>query len=460
MGEYLASSKFGRGRCSRGQQGIGISAATTWAQLTNARGVHVISKTKGSKNAISVIVDMDIKNNKGILKNKQAVFIDKKHGLKVEFFIDGRVQLNGEGGLITYLEGTALVNPHLELEYQLLDQDPRKIPRVSAFVPKIPPASLPHPHTMKLGEFLQHAGLYGRITLKKFLQTAFSRISSSSIKEMLKEGLSAGLLKKTLSAIGEKEYKKIFSILHKIPLPKPSSKSVLSVGEEGLAESIHRLGDIDFFSVITRKPKICDYKSVVVEVAIARLNTKGKEEDSIQLLRFANRVPLQFDKASCAITKSVESVNWRSYGLSQSKKSLPTGPYVFAVSVTSPFIKFKNASKETIDASEELVEEIRLALMQAGQKLKRHIRKEKNTADLFRKKEYIEKFAPILIQKIKDITGVGKKEIEKAEKGLYAILSKDTAQAEKALGEAQKQLEELKAKRTKRLLKKEPDNAS
>ena len=459
FGEYLASSKFGRGRCSRGQQGIGISAATTWAQLTNARGVHVVSKTKSSRKAISVTVDMDIKNNKGILKSKQTISIDKKHGLKVEFFIDGRIQLKGEGGLITYLEGTALVNPHLELEYQLLDQEPRKIPRVSDFVPQIPPASLPHPHTMKLGEFLQHASLYGRITLKKFLKSAFSKISDSSIKELLKEGLNPSLLKKTLNSIGEKDYKTLFSILHKTPLPKPSSKSVLAVGEEGLAESIHRLGDIDFFSVITRKPKICDYKSVVVEVAIARLNVTHKQEESIQLLRFANRVPLQFDKASCAITKSVESVNWRAYGLTQSKKSLPTGPYVFAVSVTSPFIKFKNASKETIDASEELVEEIRLALMQAGQKLKKHIRKEKNTADLFRKKEYIEKFAPILIRKIKDITGVRQKEIEQAKKGLYAILSKDTAQAEKALGEARKQLEEMKAKRTKRL-NREEDHAS
>ena len=126
----------------------------------------------------------------------------------------------------------------------------------------------------------------------------------------------------------------------------------------------------------------------MVEVAIARLKKAEKkdEEAAVQLLRFANRVPLQFDKASCAITKSVESVNWRAYGLAQPKKSLPLGPYVFAVAVTSPFIKFKNASKETIDASGDLVEEIRLALMQTGQKLKRHIRKEKHTEDLLRKK--------------------------------------------------------------------------
>jgi len=451
FGEYLASSKFGRGRCSRGQQGIGISAATTWAQLTQARGVHVISKLAKQEKALSVIVDMDIKNNKGVLKEKKQIGVDKKQGLRVEFLIDGRVQLNGEGGLITYLEGTALVNPHLELEYQLLDQEPRLIKRVSDKVPQIPPATLPHPHTMKLGDFLQHISLYRNLNLKKFLKTAFSRVSDKSLKLLSEKGVHSSLFKKTLHSIGEKDYKKLFSLLHELELPKPSSGSVLIVGEEALAESVHRLGDIDFFSVITRKPKICDYKSVVVEVALARLNKKGKEEESIQLLRFANRVPLQFDKASCAITKSVESVNWRSYGLSQSKKSLPVGPYVFAVAVTSPFIKFKNASKETIDSSEELVEEIRLALMQAGQKLKKHIRKEKNTAELFRKKEYIEKFAPILIQKIKDITGANQKDIQKAEKGLHTILSKDTLLAEKALGEAKKQVEELKEKIGSRL---------
>ena len=73
FGEYLASSKFGRGQCSRGQQGIGISAATTWAQLTNASGVRVISKTKRMRKAIRGIVDVDIKSNKGVLKNKESI---------------------------------------------------------------------------------------------------------------------------------------------------------------------------------------------------------------------------------------------------------------------------------------------------------------------------------------------------------------------------------------------------
>ena len=212
-----------------------------------------------------------------------------------------------------------------------------------------------------------------------------------------------------------------------------------------------------FFSVITRKPAICDHKPVVVETAVARfLDSKKTEETSeatIQLLRFANRVPLQFDKSSCAITKSVESVNWKAYGLSQSKNSLPTGPYVFAVSVTSPFIKFKNASKETIDASDDLVDEIRKTLMQAGQKLSRHIRREQKAHELERKMQYIEKFVPILIKKLADITSASAARVKKAEKGINKILGRDTKLAHEALKEAQGKLDHLK-------LKQEPKSSS
>ena len=451
FGEYLASSKFGRGQCSRGQQGIGISAATTWAQLTNAAGVTVKSKTSAMRKAIKMKVDVDIKGNKGLVKAKETIdWKDKKHGTATEFKIDGRLQLNGDGGLLTYLEGTALVNPHLTLNYKVHDQEWVKVDRVSENVPKVPPPTLPHPHTMKLGEFMTHALLYGNITLKKFLRSAFSRVSDASIQGFVKSGLKKSLLPVGLNKIKEQEFKAIFQAIQDTDLMNPSTASVLTVGEDGLANSINRLGEVDFFSVVTRKPKICDFKPVVVEVAIARFLNRGKEDDSIQLLRFANRVPLQFDKSSCAITRAVESVNWKSYGLTQSKNSLPQGPFVFAISVTSPFIKFKNASKETIDSSDELIEEIRRALMQAGQKLSRHIKREARAADLERKKAYIEKFGPILVEGLVEITGASEARKKKAIKGLDTILGKDADSAEEALNKAQERLDKLKEKEGKK----------
>ena len=448
FGEYLASSKFGRGRCSRGQQGIGISAATTWAQLTNASGARVMTKTKGMRKAFSAVVDVDIKSNKGILKKKDTVEWKKDHGLKVDFRIDGRVQLNGDGGLLTYLEGTTLVNPHLSMSYKLLEQDEVVVERVSSTLPEVPEATLPHPHTMKLGEFMTHAGLFGKITLDNFLKKGFSRITDATIKD-LQKSLPKGIMGKALTAISEEDYKKVFQAIQQAELVAPSTRSVMTVGEESLSKSIHRLGEVDFFSVVTRKPTICDFKPVVVEVAIARFVKMGESDDPVQLLRFANRVPLQFDKSACAITRAVESVNWRTYGLGQPKDSIPLGPFVMAVSVTSPFIKFKNASKETIDGGDDLIEEIRRALMQAGQKLSRHIRAESKAADLERKIQHIEKFAPILVQGLARIVGAPKAREKKAEEGLKKILGRDAQSAEKELAEAESNLATLKQKQKK-----------
>lgn len=447
FGEYLASSKFGRGQCTRGQQGIGISAATTWAQMTNAKGVIVTSKTKSMRKAIRAQVDVDIKSNTGILRNKETIDWDKPHGTRVEFTMDGRIQLNGDGGLLTYIEGSILVNPHMSIRYKLGDNDWAKVERVTSEMPEIPEATLPHPHTFKLGEFITHATLFGKVSVSKFLKTGFSRISDQSIQAFVKAGMPKSLVEKPVSSLSDEDFKKVFSAVQNTELVAPSTRSVLTVGEDSLSKSIQRLGEIDFFAVVTRRPRICDFKPVVVEVALARFKDRNLEADSpVTLLRFANRVPLQFDKSGCAITWAIESVNWKSYGLNQPKDSLPVGPYIFAVSIVSPFIKFKNASKETIDASEELVAEIRLALIQAGQKLSRHIKREVKEADLERKLQHIEQFGPILVEKLAVLTGASEVRRKRAEEGLRKILGRDSQEAISELEEAETKLKEQKRK--------------
>ncbi len=434
-GEYLASSKFGRGRCSRGQQGIGISAATTWAQMTCAKGVRVITKTPKMRSAIEGIVEVDIKKNQGILKERTSINWDRPSGISVEFVFEGRIQLNGEGGLLTYLVATSVVNPHMKLKYKINDEKPVLLDRVSQDKVDIPEAVPPHPHTMKLGEFITHAHLFGKSTVDTFLKKGFSRISDQTITDMIKkEGVKKGLFTQSLASLSQEEMKSIFTALQNVELMAPSTRSVLSIGEEALSKSVNRLGEVDFFSVVSRKPAICDAKPIVVEVAIARLkNGGGESDDPSQVLRFANRVPLQFDKAACAIVKAIESVNWKTYGLQQPKNSIPLGPYIVAVSVVSPFIKFKNASKETIDASDELVEELRLALIQAGQRLSRYINKEKRAADLEQKIRHIEQFGPILIEIVGRITKAPAARLQKARDGLMKILGRDAAEAEDEL---------------------------
>ncbi len=456
FGEYLASSKFGRGRCSRGQQGIGISAATTWAQMTNATGAKVVTKTKKMRKALKVLVEVDIKDNKGVLKKKESIDWDRPHGTSVEFIIDGRLQYNGDGGLIAYLMGNVLVNPHLTLHYKFPDQKKVTIKRVTDEIPAIPQATDPHPHTMKLGEFIAHSHLFGKVKMANWLRDGFSRISDKVISEIKKnKKLTPGMMGKSVDNASDEDFKKLYTVIQKMDLMSPSTSSVLRIGEDALAKSVKRLGEIDFFSVMSRKPTICDFKPVQIEVAVARFADKKDESDGpVQMLRFANRVPLQFDKSGCAIFHAVTSVNWKSYGLSQPKGSPPLGNYVIAVSVVSPFIKFKNASKETIDASDELVEEIRRALMQAGQKLARHIRREDKAEELEQKIRHIEQFGPILVEGLVRITKSSEARKKKAELGLKKILGRDAEETQAQLTTAKEKLDAQKQKEVDREKKK------
>ncbi len=447
FGEYLASSKFGRGRCSRGQQGIGISAATTWAQLTTATGARVISKTKAMRKAVSCTVEVDIKNNRGVLKNRQTLDWNKSNGTTVEFLIDGRIQLNGEAGLLSYLNGTTLVNPHLTMHWTLPESEKHTVPRVTPDIPEVPEATEPHPHTMKLGEFIAHSHLFGRVKVKEWLKRGFSRMHEGVIADLIKAGTKAALFEKIVDSCNEAEFKELFVSIQNMKLMAPSTKSVLWIGEEALSKSIRRLGAVDFFAVVSRKPAICDFKPVQVEVAVARLEDKAIEAESpVQVLRFANRVPLQFDKSACAIVNAIESVNWRAYGITQPKGSLPQGPYIIAVSIVSPFIKFKNASKETVDASDELVEELRLALIQAGQKLSKHIRKEAKENELEEKIRHIEQFGPILVEGICRISQAPEARKKKAQEGLMKLLGRDASATQKELHEASEVLQAQTAK--------------
>ena len=242
FGEYLASSKFGRGRCSRGQQGIGISAATTWGQLTTGTGARVITKTPAMRKALSCLVEVDIKHNQGVVKDRQMIDWDRLHGASdgaphgtphsalhgtiVEFLIDGRIQLNGEAGLLNYLNGTTLVNPHLTLRYAVPDVQPQEIVRVTTQVPHIPPATEPHPHTMKLGEFIAHSHLFGRVKAGAWLKKGFSRIREGTLNELVaaKCGVTRGMLDKSVDALTDVDFKTLFVGLQNLKLMAPSTR--------------------------------------------------------------------------------------------------------------------------------------------------------------------------------------------------------------------------------------------
>ncbi|MEO8497504.1 MAG: DNA topoisomerase VI subunit B, partial [Planctomycetota bacterium] len=109
----------------------------------------------------------------------------------------------------------------------------------------------------------------------------------------------------------------------------------------------------------------------------AMRNVNISEGQSMQVLRYANRVPLQFQPAGCAITQSVMNTNWRPYGLSQSRGSLPSGPVTIMVHMASVWVPFTSESKEAVASYPEIQKELRLAFQTIGRKLGMYLNRRK-----------------------------------------------------------------------------------
>jgi DNA topoisomerase-6 subunit B len=107
----------------------------------------------------------------------------------------------------------------------------------------------------------------------------------------------------------------------------------------------------------------------IAQLHSAMTNINLSEGASMQVLRYANRVPLQFQQSACAITQSVMQTNWRAYGLNQSRGGLPQGPVTVMVHMASVWVPFTSESKEAIAGYPEIQKELRLGLQAVGRKL-------------------------------------------------------------------------------------------
>jgi DNA topoisomerase-6 subunit B len=151
-------------------------------------------------------------------------------------------------------------------------------------------------------------------------------------------------------------------------------------------------------------------------------------DELVDLLRFANRAPLQYQQSACAITKAVLSIDWRSYGLSMAKGALPTGAMALFVHIASVWVPFTSESKEAIAAYPEIMRELRLALQDCGRRLAVHIRAHKRAAEEEKKKSYIDRYIPHIGIALREILGFSEKVEAEVVLNLRDILERSRTQ--------------------------------
>lgn len=464
FGKLLYGSKFHRLRMSRGQQGIGISAAGMYGLLTTGKPVRILSKISRTKAGHYYEIQIDTKRNEPEILNgrgegdeipvgergRQAIeklgvdWVDVDHGTLVTIELEARYQ-RGRGSVDEYLEQTALANPHVTIHYVDPEGKLTTYGRVCETLPPEPKEIKPHPYGVELGRLVAMLKETKATTMMQFLTSSFSRVSANVARRICEAAQVSP--RSSPRKIGRHEADELYKAIQTTKIPAPATDCISPIGEELLLRGLHKLVPGEFYAAATRPPAVYRGNPFLIEVGLAygggpathrvtreslveligqtdartlrqfltstfdgvgvqaadrilheaglrRRTAPAKLKDAeitrlheamqnvnlndgqtMTVLRYANRVPLLFQAGACAITQTVMATNWRPYGLSQSRGSLPTGPVTIMVHMASVWVPFTSESKEAIASYPEIQKELRLALQAVGRKLGMYLRR-------------------------------------------------------------------------------------
>ena len=535
FGKLLYGSKFHRLRMSRGQQGIGISAAGMYGVLTTGKPVKIISKTGPKDRAHYYELRIDTKTNQPEILNGKGEGVDippgkagddlmKKHsiewvaandrgeaidhGTRVTIEMEAKFQ-RGRGSVEEYLEQTAIANPHARIHFQGPDGPERILERSNDDLPPEPKEIKPHPYGVELGRLVTMLQEHPKLTLAQFLTQSFSRVSHGTAKKIC--DMAKLSTRVTTGKLGRGEADALFKSIQETKIPPPATDCIVPIGEQRLLAGLRQVVPGEFFTAATRPPSVYRGNPFLIEAALAygggvaaqkitreALGELASESDarslrqfltttftgmggeaadkilaeaqlaprqspsklkkqqldslhgamqhvnvdegqSMNVLRYANRVPLQFQPAACAVTQTITSTNWRSYGLSQSRGGLPNGPVTAMVHVASVWVPFTSESKEAIASYPEIQKEIRLALQAVGRKLGMYMRRRLRVAQEGQRRSIFLRYLGEVATAVSVINGVDRAKLYDQ---LLAVAKKKTAEADVKLDDRGRPIED------------------
>jgi DNA topoisomerase-6 subunit B len=392
---------------SRGQQGIGASAAILYAQLTTGKPARIISKTKKDKLANVLELKIDVKSNSPEIITQTELDWQKEHGVRVEVELEAKYA-EKKASVIEYLKETAIVNPHATIIYIDPDGQKHEFIRVTEVLPKEPIEIKPHPHGVELGLLLRMLKETSSRTLKSFLTGEFDRVGDGTAEEILKTaGLDPKIAPRFLSL---EQADKLIKAMHGAKVMSPTTTCLVPIGAELIKKSLEAEYNAEFVHAVTRPASVYRGNPFLIEAAIL-LSPDLPADQPVKLFRFANRVPLLYQQGACALTEAVMSVDWKNYGLQQSGKALPVGPAIILLHMASVWAPFTSESKEAIAHYPEIIKEAKLALQEVGRALQLYLSKKRKTQAAKQRVDLFKSISEELATALANITDKPKEEL-------------------------------------------------
>ena len=528
FGKLLYGSKFHRLRMSRGQQGIGISAAGMHGVLTTGKPVKIMSKVSRRKPAHYYEIQINTKQNVPEILNGRGAgvevppnhlgqkaiekhgieWIEQNHGTRVTIELEARYQ-RGRGSVDEYLEQTAIANPHVTVHYIDADDNQKEYARVLDRLPPEPKEIKPHPYGVELGRLVSMLQQTEAPTVSQFFSYSFSRVGVGVARRICSTAKIS--TRSNPRKIDRREADLLHKAIQATKIPPPASDCVVPIGEESILKGLRQVVPGEFFTAATRPPAVYRGNPFQIEVGLAYGGTSSvnrvtrealgelldesdartlrqflittfqgmgpdgadkilaaakagtrvspgrlkpadvdrlhqalqevnlSEGQSMNVLRYANRAPLQFQAGACAITQTVMVTNWRSYGLSQSRGSLPNGPITVMIHIASVWVPFTNESKEAIASYPEIQKELRLALQAVGRKLGMYLRRRMRVRHEGQRRNIFLRYIGEVATAVSRINSTDR---DKLHEQLLTVATKRTAEADVKLNDRGKPLEE------------------
>ena len=265
FGKLLYGSKFHRLKMSRGQQGIGISAAGMYGMLTTGKPVEILSRTGPNKPAHHFTLQIDTKKNKPEIISDKEVKWDIPHGTRVTIELEGK-HTRGKQSIDEYLRQTAIANPHVKMIYKEPGGEVINYERSSSELPEHTSEIKPHPYGVELGVLQAMLKDTKARTVSSFLQSEFSRVTQR-IAEEICTNAAIGLNSRT-ARIGRSEVEKLMQGIANTKIMNPPTNCVAPVGEEQLRRGLESVMPAEFYASATRPPAVYRGNPFIIEAAL------------------------------------------------------------------------------------------------------------------------------------------------------------------------------------------------
>ncbi|MCC7292154.1 MAG: DNA topoisomerase VI subunit B [Phycisphaerales bacterium] len=448
FGKLLYGSKFHRLKMSRGQQGIGISAAGMYGLITTGKPIKIISRTGPRAEAHVYRLAIDTQKNKPDIISEDTVEVDWPHGTEVSIELSATYQ-KGRASVDEYLELVAIANPHARMMYHPPGQTAVEFPRATEELPRETKEIKPHPHGIELGMLMKMLKQTECKKLGAFLQTEFCRVSPGGAGDICEK---AGLTTATwVNALEPPQIEKLYRALQEAKLKAPPTDCLAPIGAEGILKGLLKEIKAEFYTATTRDPAVYRGNPFQLEVGIAYGGELGRDpqeaagaalaeggrnsdDDEVQtrVIRYANRVPLLYQQSGCALYKSVVDMTWNNYGLSQSRGALPRAPMLVLIHMASVWVPFTSEGKEAIADYDEIRKEVKLALSECGRKLNTLLKRKRTRAQFANRRNVFTRYIDEVVEATRAMTRVNKDDLRAA---LIKLSSKHTEQADMQLDE-------------------------